>query len=71
MHTDDIDIDGEQMECPNCGKPLNVDLRPVNISDGDREPKKDRIGVIALCCNTELECDAETFIDLLPETKEN
>lgn len=68
MRVEDINPtdDNDQLECPSCGQPLNLDLRPVNISDSDKEPRKDKMGIIALCCGAELECGAETFIDLLP-----
>lgn len=56
MHVDDIEVDGEQMVCPACGKPLNIDMKGLEI--------------IALCCGAKLEADAATLIDLLPE-KEN
>lgn len=58
MHVDDIHPGEsiEQMECPNCGAPLNIDMKGVEI--------------IALCCGARLEADALTLIDLLPEVEQ-
>jgi len=47
----------EPMPCPNCGAPLNIDVKGVEVA--------------ALCCGAELEPDANTLIDILPEVGES